>query len=47
MSEIELKQYFLKTRDLEAISAYLQRPNPKRLTGIGAIRSANKINQRL
>ena len=32
MTDLELKKYFLKTRDLEALSAYLQCPNPKRLT---------------
>ncbi|MDJ0717697.1 MAG: hypothetical protein QNJ54_26320 [Prochloraceae cyanobacterium] len=32
MTDTELKKHFLKTRDLKALSAYLQRPNPNRLT---------------
>ncbi|MGF1488662.1 MAG: hypothetical protein ACFBSE_16380 [Prochloraceae cyanobacterium] len=32
MTDKELKQYFLETRDIKALSAYLQRPNPDRLT---------------
>ena len=32
MTDRQLKEYFLKTRDVEALSAYLERPNPKRLT---------------
>jgi hypothetical protein len=32
MSDQQLKEHFLKTRNIEALSAYLERPNPQRLT---------------